>query len=171
MKRRRSALGLAAALICTACGDGTGPAAPASTFDLVRYEDNPLPVVLSDAVEEGPTPGAPGARCETRLASMRIVLGDDGRYSRTSGEVVACSDGRPDIRSSSTETGTYATIEDNVIRMMASLPDLTDPASPLERLWFATRTARELRVLRRNTVYTPSNTTDEFGPLLFEGVR
>jgi hypothetical protein len=135
----------------------------------VRYVGEPVPVTLAVVLQFPTTPGGPNVTCEHKLASMRVELGDGGRYTLTTGRVIACDDGRPDDRSSVTETGSY-TVNADTVHMTAELsPDET--AAGVAREYSATRTPLELRMYSRYTAYGLAFSTVDYRPLLFQAAR
>lgn len=102
-------------LAAVGCADGTGPGLRPFRYELVRVDDQPLPVVVATGTLRSATPGAPDATCQSRLLSRRIDFAGGGRYTMTGSAILACGDGRPDVKSEGSERGSYALSADTVV--------------------------------------------------------
>jgi len=142
MTTRRMMLYLAAALATSACGDGTGPGLP-SRYELASLDGQPLPATWAGVYVPSMTPGEPEVWCEIRLTYAQITFGNGGRYVATSSTLRACADGRPDLASAVTETGSFTLGDSGAVLMRA---DAETPNGMSEHEWYATRAGRELRV-------------------------
>lgn len=123
----------AAALLTSACGDGTGPGLHPSSYELVQVSGQPLPYVDY-------TGGFGSTRCVGRLTWRRLDFTSSGRYTRTSESVLSCDDGRPDYATHFRDGGTYTVSGDTVV-MLADVPPGGGEAIPAK----AVRSGVELR--------------------------
>src|SRR6266576_1539148 len=90
-----------------ACGvDTTTPPRLASTYDLVLYEWQTLPVVTRRIGAIPATPGGTGYSCDDTLTGLLLEIEKtQRRYNQTESRLLVCDDGRPDSASTSATTG------------------------------------------------------------------
>jgi hypothetical protein len=95
------------AIVASACGNGTEPKLPATSYDLVSYEGQELPVETRVIVAIPSEPGGAGYRCSDRLTAINLRFVTSASFTQTESRLLVCDDGRPDAPSSTVMKGTY----------------------------------------------------------------
>ena len=105
---RGSALLVAtASFVTSSCSDSTEPKLPASSYNLVSYEGQTLPVETRAIVAVPTQPGGVGYRCGDRLIAMNLHFATNGNFTQTESRLLVCDDGRPDAPSTAVTQGSY----------------------------------------------------------------
>ena len=94
-------------LVASACDKATEPRLPASSYDLVSYEGQGLPVETRAIVAIPTDPGGTGFRCSDRLTAINLRFASKAAFTQTESRLLVCDDGRPDAPSSTALEGTY----------------------------------------------------------------
>ena len=98
---------VAASFSAPACGGATDAIPLASSYDLVSYEGQALPVETRAIVEVSTQPGGPSSRCGDQLTAMNLRFVTSTSFTQTESRLLVCDDGRPDVPSSSALNGVY----------------------------------------------------------------
>lgn len=160
----------AALLAAAGCRDSTAPELPTRLlphYALVTYGGEPLPVVLHVMFSVPGTPGGTGYSCEDRLTAMTLdFVAEGARYTATTHELLVCDDGRPDVASLTTESGTYWVDAGGDLHLDASVTEPGSTRHSLARIGWG-----EVEVFRQETSYPPAATVTDARLLLFRERR
>lgn len=97
------------------CSDGTAPAVPPRSYQLVSYGGAPLPVTLRRITETSTVPGGPTVTCDDKLTASNLELLETRQFTQADSHLLVCDDGRPDAASRDLLRGTYATGADTLV--------------------------------------------------------
>ena len=95
------------ASLASGCGGATESAVLATSYDLVTYEGQTLPVTTRRLVYNSTQPGGPSYSCDDRLTGMNLRFVAGNSYTQTESRLLVCDDGSSDASSSSAIQGTY----------------------------------------------------------------
>ena len=156
------------ALGCGGGSEAAGPAVLASSYDLVSYEGNTLPVTTRRLVASPVDPSGHGYSCDDRLTrvTLEFVAGDS--YSQQESRLFVCDDGRPDSASSSVITGRYVHSAEE-IELVAEFGTVL--GSRLAQHSFARLSGHTLTVYRREVRRDDILSTVNGAPLVFSATR
>lgn len=103
-----------------ACGGATDAIPLASSYALVSYEGQALPVETRAIVEVSTQPGGPSSRCGDQLTAMNLRFVTSTSFTQTESRLLVCDDGRPDIPSSNVLNGVYE-VSGGTLELVADL--------------------------------------------------
>ena len=94
-------------LLFTSCSDSTAPKLPATSYELMFYEYQTLPVETRVRIVISAQPGDPGYSCSDRLTGMSLHFLPSGSFTQTESRLLVCNNGSPDTPSTVVIQGTY----------------------------------------------------------------
>jgi len=160
-------LGFGLGVFAFGCGGGSEPAGPAvlaSSYDLVSYEGQTLPVTTRRLVANPVDPSGHGYSCDDRLTRVTLEFVTSDSYSQQESRLLVCDDGRPDSASSSVIAGTY-------VQSAEEIELITDVVDRLSQHNFARLSSNALTVYRREVRHDEIVSTVNWAPLVFSATH